>query len=214
MTVHNYVDILEAIPPNVWKDLSTWYTTFELRSNKDICKNKKTLEYMQKIIGTLDFPLLSRGDELQFDVWKYKNIAKKTNVHSVTFTKGKHSNLACNVSYVLVDSNRSSIIHATLDRHAAWMNLSWNLWDSIRRNKIVEYKASLLTEEQLQHIAVQQTESTIVIASKVNKIEAEVQALKQKIATGTLSLEDTKNFYHKVYQNLLEVNRNSKILPK
>lgn len=214
MTTYNYIDILESIPPEVWKDLPCYNTALHSRYKRDLCKNKVALQYMLPIINTLHFPKLQVGDELQFDMWKYPKISKATNVHSATFTKGKHSDKALNLSSVLVNSNYWSIVSNPFEKHSSWYRLSWSLWDFIRKNKIAEYKASILTEEQLLHIAVQQTESTLVIASKVNKIEAEVQALKQKIASGTLCLEDTKNFYHQVYENLLEVNRNNKNLPK
>jgi hypothetical protein len=212
MTVYNYVDILESIPPEVWKDLPTWHTAFYSRHKRTLCKNKKSLEHMQKLVDTFHFPSLSTGDQLQFDVWKHKVFSRNHNVQTATFTKGKSDDKACNVSSVLVKPGCGSMINVNGSTY--WQTISWCLWDFVRKNKIAEYKASILTEEQLLHIAVQQTESTLVIASKVNKIEAEVQALKQKIAAGTLSLEDTKNFYHQVYENLLEVNRNNKNLPK
>ncbi len=112
----------------------------------------------------------------------------------------------------LVYVDKLNFFHRNNGREWAWA--SRYLWNAIRFKKIQEYKESIMTDDDKYVRSVEATKNMIVIASKLTKIEADIELVKQKISDGSLSKEDTKNFYKSTIKNLSGINKNKQKLPK
>ena len=227
MATYNFIEILNSIPLDIWKDLPTWqsagfsqsfnehnqncgmFSTYNrIGTYKRVFKTQESFDYIKSILHTFHVMALGRGDEILFEVSKYE--PKFSQVQNIDTLRVYLDGPKIKEKLVYVD--KLNFFHRNNGREWAWA--SRYLWNAIRFKKIQEYKESIMTDDDKYVRSVEATKNMIVIASKLTKIEADIELVKQKIADGSLSKEDTNNFYKSTIKNLSGINKNKQKLPK
>jgi len=231
MTTRNFYEIIDSFPMEIWKDIPTWYGAYfwverpnkyvpgifdDYSREKHLKKNYKTQEsfdYVKSRLKEFFVHSMSPDDSLVFEPQKLpKRIIEKSIYSEIDSVTVYIFNNKIKEKIVKVAGKNNWSFSGT-DGHG-WKFLSSKTWDMIRRDKIEAYKESLLSEEDKFIRTVSNTKNVMTISSKISKLEAQIESIREKINQDCLTKTDTRNFNQNIKLTLKDITRSSKNLPK
>lgn len=230
MTTHNFIDVLESFPIELWKDIPTWdgaglyvysdpyrYKGGQLSNYqffgclKKNYKSQEAFDYVKtrlKDFHPLQMPL---GDSIVFEPkradYKFAKGTMYYEIDTLTFSVKHHQVIETIVTVPNTWARFNQYCNY-------WISLARKIWDTTRKNKIQEHYESTISDEEKLIRSVKNSQNIIEIGSKLHKIEAELELLRSKIAIDEIRKSDTQHFSNQIHKILAEIRSSAKNLPK